>query len=214
MSDVKCPEDTPGEGQTAQDSAADGQTETRAQSEVDKDAAATDPKPAPGSTSDQATDSIEALRELLEEANRKAEENWEQVLRSRADMENLRKRATRDVEHAHKYALERFVNALLPVKDSMELGLSAADASEDIAVLKDGMDLTLKMLATALDKCGVKEIDAANQRFDPELHQAMTMQDQADVEPGTVLTVIQKGYLLNDRLARAATVIVAKAPGS
>lgn len=160
--------------------------------------------------SEDATQSIEALRELLEEANRKAEDNWEQVLRAKAEIENQRKRASRDVENAHKYALERFINEFLPVKDSMELGFVAADQSADVDSLKEGMALTLKMFESALEKCSIQEVNPVGEKFDPELHQAMTMAEDPDAKPGTVITVVQKGYLLNDRLIRPAMVVVAK----
>ncbi len=128
-------------------------------------------------------------------------------------MENLRKRTRRDVEHAHKFGLERFVAEVLPVLDSMELGLSAAsEEGVDTDKVREGMELTLKMLHTAVDKFGVSQVDPAGEQFDPERHQAMTMQETDTVEPGTVVSVIQKGYVLNERLVRPALVIVAKAP--
>ena len=146
----------------------------------------------------------------IREAEKKAEENWEQLLRAKAEMENLRRRTQRDLENAHKYGMEKFVTELLPVKDSMELGLAAKDASAES--LREGMELTLNMLNKAFDKLGLAEIDPQNEPFNPELHQAMTTQPSADVEPNTVLTVMQKGYTLNERLVRPAMVIVSKAP--
>jgi len=151
------------------------------------------------------------LREFLAEAQQKAEAHWNDLLRVRAELDNVRKRAARDVENAHKYALERFVTEFLPVKDSLELGLSAAQQTADIASLHQGVELTLKMFSDALSKCGVQTVEPAGEKFNPELHQAMTMEESREAEPGTVLTVVQKGYLLNDRLIRPALVIVAKA---
>ncbi len=156
-------------------------------------------------------DSEEALLQQLKEAEKKAEENWQLLLRTKAEMENLRKRTEKDLEKAHKYGIEKFVNEMLPVKDSMELGLAAQDATVDS--LREGMELTMNMFSSALEKLGVKEINPENKAFDPELHQAMTMQDSDEVDANTVLAVMQKGYLLNERLVRPAMVVVSKKPG-
>ena len=155
-------------------------------------------------------ESEDELLQQLREAEKKAEENWELLLRTKAEMENLRKRTEKDLERAHKYGMEKFVGEMLPVKDSMELGLAADDAT--VESLKEGMALTLNMFSNALDKLGVREINPLNEAFDPELHQAMTMQESAEVEPNTVLAVMQKGYLLNERLVRPAMVVVSKKP--
>lgn len=155
---------------------------------------------------------IAALQEELRRANAKAEEHWNRYLGARAEVENIRKRAERDLANTHKYALEKFINELLPVKDSLEMGLAAASESADIAKLKEGKELTLRMLATALEKFGVQEIDPQGEKFNPELHEAMAMQPDTGAEPNTVVQVIQKGYRLNDRLVRPAMVIVARAP--
>ncbi len=154
------------------------------------------------------------LHALLEDARNKADEHWNQCLRLQAEIENLRKRAERDVANAHKFALEKFLTELLPVKDSLEMGLAAAAEGEqiDVAKLKEGTELTLKMLGDALEKYGIKEIDPEGEKFDPAFHEAMSMQEREDVDPNTVVTVVQKGYTLNDRLIRPAMVIVAKAP--
>lgn len=137
-----------------------------------------------------------------------------EVLRVRADMENARKRAERDVEAAHKYGQERLVSELLPVKDSIDLGLAAADAATDIDALRQGMELTAKMFGDFFDKLAISAVDPTGERFDPERHQAMTTEETADAAPGTVVRVMQKGYLLNDRLMRPALVVVAKAPAA
>lgn len=148
---------------------------------------------------------------MLEDARSKADQHWDALLRAKAELDNLRKRTARDVEKAHKFGLERFLTELLPVKDGMELGISAAsEEGADVAKVQEGVELTLKMLATALEKFGIEEVDPQGEKFDPERHQAMTMQEAAGVEPGTVVSVIQKGYLLNGRLVRPALVIVAK----
>ena len=150
---------------------------------------------------------------LLQDARNKADEHWNQLLRAKADLDNLRRRAERDVEQAHRYGLERLVQELLPIKDSLELGLSASQGAEGEAVkgLREGTELTRKMLQNALEKFGVKELNPQGERFNPELHQAMSVQERADAEPNSVLLVCQKGYLLHDRLIRPAMVIVSKA---
>ncbi len=153
----------------------------------------------------------DTLQALLEDARNKADSHWDQCLRLQADIENLRKRHERDLVNAHKFALEKFAVDLLPVKDSLEMGLAAAGESADIARLKEGGELTLKMLTSAMDKYNIKEISALNEKFNPEYHEAMSVQERADVKPNTVVTVVQKGYLLNDRLIRPAMVIVSKA---
>lgn len=159
-----------------------------------------------------AENTIEELAQMLEEARNKAAENWDQVMRVQAELENSRRRAERDVENAHKYALEKFALELLPVKDSLEMGLAAATGEDaNIEKLREGTELTLKMLGNAMEKFGIKEVNPVGEPFNPELHQAMTMQESAEHEPNTVTAVMQKGYLLNERLIRPAMVVVCKA---
>jgi molecular chaperone GrpE len=143
----------------------------------------------------------------LAEAQAKADENWERYLRALAEVENVRKRAGRDVENAHKFALERFARELLGVKDTLEMGLAVEGAS--VESLLEGSNATLKMLASTLERFGIAEVDPAGEPFDPELHEAISMQPSDDVEPGSVVAVVQKGYTLNGRLLRPAMVIVA-----
>ncbi len=150
----------------------------------------------------------ESVIQELEEVQQKMAEYREKTLRIQAEMENLRKRAQRDVSNAHRYAVERFAGELLQVKDSLELGLGAGDV--EAAKLWEGMELTLKMLATVLKKFSIEEVNPYGEVFDPNLHQAMTMQASDDHEPNTVINVMQKGYTLHDRLLRPAMVIVAK----
>ena len=165
-------------------------------------------RPAEAKESDVSPDKL-AL--LLEDARAKADEHWQGLLRAKAEIDNLRKRSRRDVENAHKFGLERFVAEVLPVLDSMELGLSAAsEEGVDGDKVREGLELTLRMLQAAVDKFGVAEVNPEGEKFDPERHQAMTMQETDAVDPGTVVSVIQKGYLLNERLVRPALVIVAK----
>ena len=158
--------------------------------------------------------SAEKLQLLLEDARAKADEHWEMVIRARAESENLKKRHSRELENAHKFAIEKFVNELLPVRDSMELGLTAAqDEAGDVAKLIEGTELTLKLLTDVMGKFGIEEINPVGEPFNPEFHQAMAMQPSSDVEPNTVLTVVQKGYTLNERLVRPAMVMVSQAAG-
>ncbi len=150
---------------------------------------------------------------MLEDARGKADQHWDALVRVKAEMDNLRKRTAKDIENAHKFGLDRMVSELLPVKDSLELGVSAAsDEGVDVAKVREGMDLTLKMLTTAMEKFGVQEVNPVGETFNPERHQAMTMQETRGAAPGTVASVIQKGYVLNERLVRPALVIVAKEP--
>ncbi len=151
-------------------------------------------------------DSLEAQ---LEQAQAKASENWDAYLRAKAEIDNLRRRNTKDLENAHKYGIEKFVTELLPVLDSMALGLAVEDASAES--LREGMELTMNILQKMMEKLNIEEIDPLNEKFDPEKHQAMTMQPNADVEPNTVIAVMQKGYSLNERLIRPAMVMVSKA---
>ena len=162
--------------------------------------------------SEVAENSAEDLSDLLEQARAKADEHYEQMMRAHAELENLKRRHQRDLENAHKYALDKFVAELLGVWDSLELGHNAAqDDSADVQKLREGTELTLKMLGDAMGKFGVEQIDPLNQPFDPELHQAMSMQPRADVPANTVVAVVQKGYALNGRLVRPAMVMVSQA---
>ena len=154
------------------------------------------------SATDSNPDSVQA------ELQAKADENWQKYLRAAAELENVRKRAARDVENAHKFALERLAVELLAVRDSLEMGLAAGEDA-DVESLRQGKEATLKQLVTIMERFGVEELDPQGEPFDPGLHEAMTMQASADLEPGSVLTVIQKGYALNGRLLRPARVVVA-----
>lgn len=155
--------------------------------------------------------SPESLRALLEKAEARATDNWDRLLRLQAEMENQRKRAQNDVQKARKFALEGIVGDLLPVKDSLEMGLAAAGAEDaDPRSIVEGAELTLKMLAQVFEKNNIDEVNPIDEKFDPEFHQAMSMQEVDGKEPNTVTSVMQKGYTLNDRLVRPALVMVAK----
>ena len=147
----------------------------------------------------------------LEAALREAEQYREQMLRLAAELENVRKRAARDVENARKYGFERLAQALLPVRDSLEAAL-AHGMEADAQTLLEGKQATLRLLDAALEQVGVTVLDPEGEPFDPAQHEAMTMQPSATAEPNTVLTVVQKGYTLNERLLRPARVVVARAP--
>ncbi|MFL2556145.1 MAG: nucleotide exchange factor GrpE [Gammaproteobacteria bacterium] len=134
----------------------------------------------------------------------------DKAVRAQAEMENLRKRTARDVENAHKYALEKFVQELLPVIDSLELGLSTSVDIENAEDLRKGMDLTLEMFKTVIEKFGVVIVNPETEKFDPEFHEAISMQETKNVKSGEIVAVMQKGYSLNGRLIRPAMVIVAK----
>ncbi len=143
----------------------------------------------------------------LDVAQAKAEENWDRYVRAAAELENVRKRASRDVEKARKFALESFSRELLGVVDSFEMGLAAAENADANALL-EGSQATLKQLLTALERFGIQVVDPVGEPFDPELHEAISMQPSADMEPNSVLVAVQKGYTLNGRLLRPARVVV------
>lgn len=156
--------------------------------------------------------SPEALAARLEELEQELERYRDQALRAQAEMENVRRRASRDVENAHKYALERFTADLLPVLDSLEKAVEVATATEGAESIAEGVELSLKLFLTVAGKYGIERIDPLGEPFDPQLHEAMTLVPSATAEPNSVIDVMQRGYVLNGRLVRAAKVVVAKAP--
>jgi len=155
---------------------------------------------------------IEELKTELEEARQKANDSWDKAVRTQAEMENLKRRTQKDLEDAHKFALTGFAKELLPVFDSLALGLQAATGnSEDVKKFREGSELTIKQFEALFKKFNIVAIDPVGQPFNPEQHQAMLMQEVAGAEPNTVVNVFQKGYTLNGRLLRPAMVVVAKA---
>ena len=155
---------------------------------------------------------IEKLQQQLVESEKKATENLDKALRIQAEMENLKRRTQKDLENAHKFALEGFSKELISVIDSLELGVQAVTGeSEAVQKFREGSELTLKQFEAAFTKFNIEKIDPTGESFNPELHQAMAMQSSAEVEPNTILNVFQKGYSLNGRLIRPAMVVVAKA---
>jgi molecular chaperone GrpE len=166
-----------------------------------------------GTTVDEAADAgneVAMLRQELSDAQAQAQANWDRYLRSAAELENVRRRGQQEVDRVQKYALERFAGELLGVKDSLEMGLAAADGEASVEALREGTEATLKLLSNVLEKFGVKEINSEGASFDPTVHEAISVQPSAEATGEQVLTVIQKGYLLNGRLLRAARVIVAR----
>ena len=151
------------------------------------------------------------LQQQLEEARNKAEENWNQLLLARADLENMRRRHSRDLENAHKHALDKFVAELMPICDSLELGLEASSKEgATLETVRDGMEMTVKMLLGSIGKMGLEQLDPTGEAFDPEVHQAVSMQAAEGVASNTVISVMQKGYRFNGRVLRPAMVIVAE----
>ena len=148
-------------------------------------------------------------------AEAKVAEQQDSVLRARAEADNARRRADGEVAKARKFALERFAGELLPVIDNLERGLQMADTeNEAIKPMVEGVEMTLKSFVSTIEKFGMTPIDPQGEAFNPELHQAMSMQESADHEPNTVMAVMQKGYELNGRLLRPAMVMVSRAPSS
>jgi molecular chaperone GrpE len=154
-----------------------------------------------------ARETMPSLEELLREAELKAAEHHDAWLRAKAEAENIRKRTAEDVSKAHKYGIEKFAADLLAVKDSLEAALAAENATPE--ALRSGVELTLRQLESVLERQSIRAIDPAGQKFDPHQHQAISMLP-SDKEPNTVINVLQKGYLLHDRVLRPALVTVAK----
>lgn len=147
------------------------------------------------------------LQEELTEAQAKADENWERSLRLQADMDNQRRRFEKQVEDAHKFSVQRFAESLLPVIDSLEMGMQAEGSVEKI---REGMDLTLKQFGSVMEKFNLEAVGEVGEQFNPEMHQAVGMQPSPEHEDNTVLNVMQKGYTLSGRTIRPAMVMVCK----
>lgn len=156
---------------------------------------------------EQTTERVPSLEEMLQEAERKAQEHYDAWMYAKAEGENIRRRAAEDVSKAQKFAVERFSSEVLTVKDSLEAGLAVE--TESVESFKSGMELTLKQLANVFEKFNIKEINPVGERLDPHKHQAIGVVE-SEQEPNTVVSVMQKGYTLNDRVLRPALVMVAK----
>lgn len=154
----------------------------------------------------------EIIAQLQEQLAAAVADASDQVLRAKAEAQNVRRRAELDVEKAHKFALDKFVNELLPVLDSLERAIDACPEGDDaVDSIRQGVEMTISMFVSALNKFAVVAVDPQGEPFDPQVHQAMSMVENPDVEPNTVIAVMQKGYMLNDRLVRPAMVMVSKA---
>lgn len=149
------------------------------------------------------------LEEQLTLAEQKAHENWEKSVRALAELDNVRRRMEREVANAHKYGTEKLITSLLPVVDSLEQALQIAEKNSDTS-MHEGLELTMKLFSDALQKFDVEQIDPAGEIFDPQQHEAMSIQDVPGAAPNSVIAVFQKGYKLNDRVIRPARVIVSK----
>ena len=149
------------------------------------------------------------LEERLTLAEQKAHENWEKSVRALAELDNVRRRSEREVSNAHRYGLEKFLNELLPVVDSLDQALQLAETEADKS-MRDGLELTMKLFLEVLQKHEVELLDPMGQLFDPHSQEAMAMQESKDVPPNTVIAVFQKGFKLHDRVIRPARVVVSK----
>ncbi len=188
------------------------QLEPKASTATDEVAGEAEPENAVAAEEQQSPESeIARLSEELEDARAKADDHWQKYVRAEAEKENIRKRAQKDADSARKQGLEKLAGELLGVRDSLELGLDAANQEDaDLDKIREGTELTLKMLVQAMEKFEIEEIDPTGEKFDPEFHQAMSMQEIEGQESNTVVSVMQKGYRLGDRLLRPALVMVAK----
>lgn len=157
--------------------------------------------------------SQEELVQKVSETAQTANQHWERIMRMQADLDNIHRRNERDVANAHKYAIDKFVSELLPIVDSLELCTTTVpkNLQETAAPIIDGVQMTLKMFYSAMEKFGVKQVNPVGQPFNPEFEQAISTQFDDSVKPNTVLSVLQKGYTLNNRLVRPALVVVSKA---
>ncbi len=188
-------------------------TEAQTVTEAQAMAEATPEHETPSAAQPELESSREDLLAKLAAAEQKAQENWDKAVRTVAEMDNLRKRTQRDLESAHKYAVENFARSLLPVLDSIVFGLQAATGdSPEVQKFREGNELTLKEFEKVFNKFNIETVDPLGQPFNADQHQAMMMQEIEGAAPNTVVNVFQKGYLLNGRLLRPATVVVAKAP--
>ena len=199
----------------------DVQTEEQEQTEaqqaaaetVDEQVEAAESAAVEGEIVDESAARIAELEKALAASEAKFNEQQDSVLRARAEMENARRRAEAEVDKARKFALERFAGELLDVIDNLERAVMVADTENDaIKPMLEGVEMTLKSFVSTIEKFGMTPIDPQGEAFNPELHQAMSMQESADFAPNTVMAVMQKGYELNGRLLRPAMVMVSRAP--
>ena len=196
--------------QAAKQQAADEQAHAEAEQTV-SDEGQPETQKQTAAAADSELDRIAELELALSKAEAKANEQKESVLRTQAEMENVRRRASQDVEKAHKFALEKFANELLTSVDNLERAKQAAEGSETVdKTFLEGIELTYKSLTTTLEKFGVKAVGQEGEVFNPDQHQAMSMQESPEHDNNTIIAVMQKGYMLNERLLRPAMVMVAR----
>jgi molecular chaperone GrpE len=173
---------------------------------------------APAEQAEQVVQSADALRiaeleKALKKSEEKVEDQKDSVIRAKAEVENMRRRSTQDVQKAHKFALEKFASELLPVLDNLERAIQFSDKeNEAVKTVVEGVELTYQSFIASVEKFGMEVVDPQNEAFNPDRHQAMSMQENAELKPNTVIAVMQKGYVLNGRLLRPAMVMVSKAP--
>ncbi|MEZ8148259.1 nucleotide exchange factor GrpE [Enterovibrio norvegicus] len=180
--------------------------------ELQNDAAASQDDNALDAETDAMISRITELEAALEASEATVKEQQDSVLRARADVENIRRRTEQEIDKARKFALERFANELLPVIDNMERALEMADKeNETLKPMLEGVELTLKTMKDSVAKFGLVELNPEGEAFNPEFHQAMSIQESAEHAPNTVMLVMQKGYALNGRVVRPAMVMVSKA---
>ncbi len=193
------------ESNQAQEPQIEETTEAQVETEVVEDAA---------SVMDELTQAnfrIEELEQAVAVAEAKVEEQKDSVIRAAAEVDNVRRRAAMDVEKAHKFALEKFANELLPVIDNMERALQGTSAEDEATkAVYEGVELTLKSFTSAVEKFGLSQLDPQGEAFNPDHHQAIGMQPSEEFPANTVMMVMQKGYMLNDRLLRPAMVMVSQ----
>ena len=202
-------EEHPNSEEAQRDEAADATAEVDSEQPVSEGEVVEEAAETP-STGDAEKDQLIAD---LEAAETKVNELTDQLVRAQAEQQNMQRRSQRDVENAYKYGIEKFVKDLLAVIDSLERGIESIDPEDEtLKVSREGMALTLKMFGDTLVKHSVEELNPLGAPFDPQMHEAMSMAENPDVEPNSVMQVLQKGYTLSGRLVRPAMVIVAKAP--
>ncbi|RXS44082.1 nucleotide exchange factor GrpE [Idiomarina sp. 29L] len=209
MADKKDQQTEQNVDQTVEQQQAEQQAAQAAEDALQQDAAAAEAETA-GTSADQ-TDKIAELELALSKAEAQVKEQRDSVLRTQAEMENVRRRASQDVEKAHKFALEKFANELLTSVDNLERALQLADQHDESSRnFIEGIELTYKSLTSTLEKFGVKAVGEEGEAFNPDLHQAMSMQESSEHSNNTIMAVMQKGYELNGRLLRPAMVMVAR----
>jgi molecular chaperone GrpE len=189
----------------------EAETEHTPAVEAEEQAHLEDVVPSAVASGEESMDGDESIEAQLEKAQLTIKDYWDQMMRLRAEIDNNQKRAQRDLANAHKFALKNFAENLLPVVDSMEMGQAAASQeSASLESIREGSELTMNMLMQVLERSGVQQIDPLGEKFNPEMHQAISMVESADAEPNSVIEVMQKGFLLNERLIRPAMVVIAK----